>query len=100
MDNGIENRMHEKLSIPSYFCTPHSPWQKPLVEQSIGMIRKWCFKKGTDLSAVSNLKYQEALVFMNHKKRKSLGYLSAYEVSLKRGIIKSIPEKVAFEYRI
>lgn len=100
LDNGIENRSHEDFLIPSYFCTPHSPWQKPLVEQSIGMLRKWCFPKGTNLELVTEQDYQDSLNFLNHKKRKSLGYKSAYEVSLECGIIKEIPERVAVQYRI
>src|SRR3989344_7069582 len=27
-DNGIENRKHEALGIPSFFCDPYSSWQK------------------------------------------------------------------------
>jgi transposase, IS30 family len=100
MDNGIENRLHEQFLIPSFFCDPHSPWQKPLVEQSIGMLRKWCLPKGTDLATVTEGAYQNCLNFLNHKKRKSLGYKSAYEVSLEYGIISEIPERVAVQYRI
>jgi IS30 family transposase len=100
LDNGIENRLHEEFVISAYFCTPHSPWQKPLVEQSIGILRRWCLPKGTDLATVSEETYQKHLNFLNHKKRKSLGYKSAYEVSLECGIISEIPERVAFEGRI
>jgi IS30 family transposase len=100
LDNGIENRLHEEFLIPAYFCTPHSPWEKPLVEQSIGMLRKWCFPKGTDLETVTEQAYQNSLNFLNHKKRKSLSYKSAYEVSFECGIIKEIPERVAVQYRI
>jgi transposase, IS30 family len=100
LDNGIENRLHEQFLIPAYFCTPHSPWEKPLVEQSIGLLRKWCLPKGTNLETVTELAYQNCLNFLNHKKRKSLGYKSAYEVSLECGIITEIPERVAVQYRI
>jgi transposase, IS30 family len=102
LDNGIENRLHEDFLKPGFFCDPHSPWQKPLVEQSIGLLRRWCIPKGTDLSTVTEEKYQEYLNFLNHKKRKSLGYKSAYEVSLERGIISVIPGRfsVAFQHRI
>jgi transposase, IS30 family len=100
LDNGIENRLHEQFLVPSYFCTPHSPWEKPLVEQSIGILRKWCLPKGTNLESVTESAYQNCLNFLNHKKRKSLGYKSAYEVSLECGIISEVPERVAVEYRI
>lgn len=94
-DNGIENRLHEEFLKPGYFCDPHSPWQKPLVEQSIGLLRRWCIPKGTDLATVSEEVYQGHLNFLNHKKRKSLGYKSAYEVSLDCGIISVIPERLS-----
>ena len=45
LDNGIENRLHEEFLIPSYFCAPHHPWEKPLVEQSIGLLRRWCLPR-------------------------------------------------------
>ena len=99
-DNGIENRKHEQLSVRAYFCDPYSPWQKPLVEGSIGLLRRWCYPKGTDLSLVSDEEYQAKLNFLNYKKSKSLGYRSAYEVSLECGIIKELPERIAFQRRI
>lgn len=100
LDNGIENRYHEQFLIPAYFCSPHHPWEKPLVEQSIGLLRRWCIPKGTNLETITEMCYQNYLNFLNHKKRKSLGYKSAYEVSLECGIITEIPERVAFQYRI
>ena len=100
LDNGIENRLHEQFLIPAYFCSPHHPWEKPLVEQSIGLLRRWCLPKGTNLETITELAYQNCLNFLNHKKRKSLGYKSAYEVSLECGIIDAIPERVAFQGRI
>lgn len=39
-DNGIENKHHEQLSLPAYFCDPHAPWQKPDVENGIGLLRR------------------------------------------------------------
>jgi len=90
-DNGIENRYHEAFNLPSFFCDPHSPWQKPDVENGIGLLRRWFIPKGTDLRKVSEEKYQEYLHRLNHKWRRSLGYKSAYEVALEHGIIKKIP---------
>ena len=90
-DNGIENKQHEQFGLPTYFCDPHSPWQKPHVENSIGLVRRWFIPKGTDLKNVSEKQFQDCLHILNGKYRKSLGYRSAYEVSLKRGIIQKIP---------
>jgi IS30 family transposase len=92
LDNGIENKKHEEWGLPTYFADPHSPWQKPHVEGNIGLLRKWFLPKGTDLRTVSNEKLQEYFYVLNGKYRKSLGYRSAYEISLEHGIIKEIPK--------
>lgn len=91
MDNGVENQYHEQFGIPSYFCAKGSPWQKPHVESSIGLARRWFIPKGTDLSQISNETFQSMLFTLNHKYRKSLGYRSAYEVAMECGIIKKVP---------
>jgi len=88
VDNGIENKHHEDWSIPAYFCDPHAPWQKPHVENNIGLLRRWFLKKGTDLSTVTNEEFQEYLAILNGKYRRSLGYESACERASARGIIK------------
>lgn len=90
-DNGIENIRHGELSIPTYFCDPHAPWQKPHVENNIGLIRRWFIPKGTDLASVPDDVFQSQLHLLNRKYRKSLGYRSAYEVALEKGIITAIP---------
>lgn len=90
-DNGIENKEHGQFGRPAYFCDPHSPWQKPHVENGIGLLRRWFIPKKTDLKNVSEEQFQNCLHILNGKYRKSLGYRSAYEVSLKRGIIQKIP---------
>lgn len=90
-DNGVENKRHKEFLLPSYFCDPYSPWQKPHVENSILLIRRWFIPKKTDLTNVSDEDYRSYLHILNHKYRKSLGYKSAYEVALERGIIRKIP---------
>lgn len=92
MDNGIENQYHEQFGIPAYFCTKGSPWQKPHVESSIGLARRWFIPKGTDLEQVTDETFQSMLFTLNHKYRKSLGYRSAYEVAMECGIIKKVPK--------
>lgn len=88
LDRGIENRYHEKFGIPVYFCDAQSPHQKPLVESSIGLMRRWFWKKGTNLAEVSNQEIQDGINTLNNKYRKSLNYRSAYEVARERGILK------------
>lgn len=92
-DNGPENAQHTTLSVPSYFCDPGSPWQKPHVEGGIGLIRRWFLPKGTNLSEIPNNLFQSQLHLLNSKYRKSLGYRSSYEASQERGIIKSVPKR-------
>lgn len=94
LDNGIENRGHEKFRIPSVFCDSHAPWQKPHVECDIGLVRRWFLPKGTDLRDVSEEELQTYFNILNHKKRKIYGYKSAYEVSFEKGIISSIPKRI------
>lgn len=88
LDRGIENRYHEKFGMPAYFCDAQSPYQKPLVEGSIGLIRRWFWKKGTNLSEVSSQEIQKGINMLNNKYRKSLGYQSALEVAREHGILK------------
>lgn len=92
-DNGSENVHHNQLPIPSYFCDLGSPWQKPHVEGGIGLIRRWFLPKGTNLSEISDDLFQSQIHLLNSKYRKSLGYRSAYEVALERGIIKRVPKQ-------
>jgi len=90
-DNGIENVAHAMTGIPTYFCDRGAPWQKPNVEGGIGLIRRWFLPKGTDLSRIPDEVFQSQLHLLNSKYRKSLGYRSAYEVAVERGIIAGIP---------
>ena len=88
MDNGIENKYHEDWDVSAFFADAHSPWQKPMIENEIGLLRRWYFKKGTDWSRVTEEALQEAIVFLNNKYRKSLDYQSALEVARAHGMIK------------
>lgn len=87
LDQGGENREHERFGVATAFCDPASPRQKPLIENSIGQLRKWWWPKGTDLSKISTEEFQEKLEIMNNKYKKSLQYRSANEVSREYGIL-------------
>lgn len=89
LDNGIENKHHKQWNVPAFFCEPHRPSQKPLIEGSIGLLRRWHFKKGTDWSTVSEQRFQNSLLFLNHKYRKSLKYQNAIEVAMAHGTMKT-----------
>ena len=88
LDRGIENRYHEQFEMPAYFCDPQSPHQKPLAEGSIGLMRRWFWKKGTNLAEVSNQEIQKGIKILNNKYRKSLNYMSALEAARECGILK------------
>lgn len=86
-DNGIENRAHETLGIPSFFCDPYSSWQKGGIENANKMIRRY-FPKGTDFRLVSQEEVDRVVSIINNKPRKILGYRSSLEVARAAGIIK------------
>lgn len=87
-DNGIENKYHEELNIPTFFCDPYSSWQKGGVENANKMIRKY-IPKWTDISKipVEYIKWVEYII--NSKPRKLLNYKTALEMAEESGIIKS-----------
>lgn len=87
LDQGLENREHEKFGMQTYFCDPASPRQKPFIESSIGLCRRWFWPKGTNLKKVSKEEFQEKIEILNNKYRKTLRYRSANEASRECGII-------------
>jgi len=86
-DNGIENRNHEQLPIPSFFCDPYSSWQKGGIENANKMLRRY-FPKGTDFSEVSQDEIDRAVQLINEKPRRVLGYRSSLEEAVRLGIIR------------
>ena len=88
-DNGIENRDHEAVGIPSFFCDPYSPWQKGSVENANKMVRRY-FPKGTDFREVSQKAVDDAVLLINEKPRRILGYRSAIAVAERVGMMKNI----------
>lgn len=85
-DNGIENKHHKKLGIPSYFCDPYSSWQKGGVENANKMIRRYLPKK-TNLARISQEYLDEIILKINSKPRKILGYRSSLEVARAGGVL-------------
>lgn len=88
-DNGIENRHHKQTSAPSFFCEPYSSWQKGSIENANKLIRVF-FPKGTDFRRVTQTAVNKAIVIINEKPRRILGYRSALEVASAAGIMTSI----------
>lgn len=88
-DNGIENVRYEQTPVPSFFCEPYSSWQKGSIENANKLIRIF-FPKGTDFRTVTQAAVDKAILIINEKPRKILGYRSALEVASAAGIMMSI----------
>lgn len=85
-DNGIENKNHRELGLPTFFCEPYSSWQKGGVENGNKIIRRY-FPKGTNFKAVSQKKIDKVVSVINNKPRKILGYRTALEVARQGGVL-------------
>jgi len=88
-DNGIENKAHMTLGIYTFFCDAYSSWQKGGVENVNKMLRRY-FPKGTAFRTVSQRRVDAAVLLINNKPRKILGYKTATEVAVACGIFKQI----------
>lgn len=82
-DNGPENRFHgqinESLGSQSYFCSPYHFWEKGLIEQTNGLIRRFLPKK-TNLAEVTQVYLKEIEALLNARPRKCLNYQTPEEV--------------------
>jgi transposase, IS30 family len=81
-DNGNEfadhHRLHQTLKLPTFFCDPHSPWQKGGVENSIGRLRRFLPRK-TDLSLITAADLKRHVHRLNHTPRKCLDFKTPAE---------------------
>ena len=81
-DNGTEfayhYRLHE-LSMRTFFCDPHAPWQKGGIENAIGRMRRGLPRK-TDLATLSDQRLIELNRSYNHTPRKCLNYKTPAQV--------------------
>jgi IS30 family transposase len=83
-DNGTEFFLHSQLhdlGIKTFFCDPHSPWQKGSVENMNGRIRRY-IPRGTDPDSFSNADLQALAFQLNNTPRKCLAYKTPIEVFL------------------
>lgn len=83
LDNGIENKHHEKLSrklkISIFFCNVYRSWEKGGVENTNGRIRRF-FPKGTDFSKVHPATIAKVQRILNNTPRKCLNYKTPNEM--------------------
>ncbi|HTF92919.1 MAG TPA: IS30 family transposase [Verrucomicrobiae bacterium] len=75
-DNGTEfayhHRLH-KLSMRTFFCDTHSPWQKGGIENAIGRMRRNLPRK-TDLATLDLEELDHRVATYNNTPRKCLGF--------------------------
>lgn len=79
LDNGFENHRHRELKTKIYFCDPFSSWQKPVVENSIGRLRRFIPKK-FNLKNLSPSRLAAIVNAMNNTPRKRLNFATPREV--------------------
>jgi IS30 family transposase len=82
IDNGTEFALHyrltEQLALQTYFCDPHSPWQKGGVENAIGRLRRRLPRK-TNLAALSSRQLARIVRIYNETPRKCLDFKTPAE---------------------
>src|SRR5215203_5145286 len=84
-DNGTEFAYHyrlHQLSMRTFFCDPHAPWQKGGIENGIGRMRRGLPRK-TDLATLSDLRLLSLVRSYNHTPRKCLNYNTPAEVFIR-----------------
>ena len=85
-DNGTEFAHHHKLhplSLKTFFCDTHSPWQKGGVENAIGRMRRFLPRK-TDLANLSDEHLNQLVAIYNNTPRKCLNFQTPAEVFIKQ----------------
>lgn len=82
-DNGPEFVKHrlvrDFLDIKTYFCDPHSPWQKGQVEKTNTMLHRFIPKKSS-LFTLDEKSLQDIQNQFNNRPRKVLGYRTSTEL--------------------
>ena len=80
-DNGGEFAGHSSLGLLTFFCDPHSPWQKGTVENSISRLRR-DLPRSTNPSDHSEADFLDIIASHNETPRKCLGFRTPTEVLL------------------
>jgi len=98
LDNGIEFKWHQEvkkeLGIDTYFCRPYHSWEKGLVEQINGLIRRFLPKK-TDLSKVTEKEIRLIEYLLNSRPRKLLNWQTPAQVFAKKSGMKLVYGAIA-----
>jgi len=83
LDNGSEMAKFKELEaatgINTYFCEPHSPWQRGANENCNGLLRQY-FPRGISFRSITEKTIQRAAIRLNTRPRKCLGYRTPTEI--------------------
>lgn len=86
-DNGSEFSYHDLISldtgIPIYFAYPYHSWERGSNENTNGLARQY-LPKGIAHDILTESDIQTIEDKLNHRPRKRLGYLTPYEVFVKK----------------
>lgn len=92
-DNGKEFCGHETLAaemnVSVFFARPYHSWERGLNENTNGLVRQY-FPKKTSLRDVSCEEVQQVQNLLNHRPRKTLEYLTPYEVLIEGKRVRSV----------
>ena len=80
-DNGTEFASHltlQSLLMKTFFCDPHSPWQKGGIENAIGRMRRFIPRK-TDLAKLPTRRFRQSVAAYNNTPRKCLDFRTPAE---------------------
>ncbi len=84
-DNGGEFGQHQRLEaalgVATYFCDPHSPWQRGTIENTNGILRRDMPRK-TDITNYTARDISDITWAINSTPRKCLGYKTPAEAFL------------------
>lgn len=83
LDNGSEMARFKELEaavgVSTYFCDPHSPWQRGTNENCNSLLRQY-FPRGINFRKVTEEAVKRAVELLNNRPRKCLGYRTPAEV--------------------
>jgi IS30 family transposase len=72
-------RLASELAVASYFCDPHSPWQKGSVENANGRVRRF-LPRHCEPEALARVRLRRHADRLNDTPRRCLGYRTPREV--------------------
>ena len=86
-DRGKEFAKHHELPAKTFFCNPHSPWQKGAVENLNGRIRA-LLPRNSSIRGVSTEHIDWIENIINNTPLKVLGYLTPLEALHKNIVLR------------